>query len=505
LPGRFGIGDIGPAAYGWVEWLACAKQSWWQILPLVPTGAGDSPYQGFSAFAGNTLLLSPEILVMENLLTTDDLDDVGLPDGPVDYGAVIRLKGDLLARTWERFQNGAGLAQLRGQFEDFRAREASWLDDFALFLALKHEQGNGWWFDWPEDLRLRQPAALEAARRRLRDVIGREQFGQFLFFRQWQALKDYAHDRGVRLIGDLPIFVAGDSVDVWAHPEMFQLDAQRRPRVIAGVPPDYFSATGQLWGNPHYDWAVVKDADYAWWVARLRATLAQVDLVRLDHFRGFAAAWEVPVSSPTAEIGRWAPGPGAELFEKLGAAVGQLPLIAEDLGVITPDVAALRRRFGLPGMRIVQFAFGRMAEERFLPHNYDRNTVVYTGTHDNDTTLGWYAALGPGAVRDVRNYIPSMEANIAWDLMRTAWASVADLAVAPLQDLLGLGTEARMNYPGQAEGNWRWRFTQDALTEALLDKLTAWTEAYRRAPVPPGSPSSESVLEAAAGRKGVRA
>jgi 4-alpha-glucanotransferase len=483
LPGRYGIGDLGPAAHAWVEWLAQARQSWWQILPLQPTGAGDSPYQALSATAGNPLLLSPDLLVRDGLLIADDVGAAVLPDGPVDYGAVIRTKGGLLARAWERFQAGAGKPELHSAYEEFLSRAAGWLYDCALFLALKEEQGGGSWFDWPEDLRLRRPAALEASRRRLHAAIGRVQFGQFLFDRQWRSLKAFAHAHGVHLIGDLPIFVAGDSVDVWANPELFQLDRQRRPTVVAGVPPDYFSASGQLWGNPHYDWPAHAATGYAWWRARLRATLEHVDLVRLDHFRGFAAAWQVQAGQLTAELGQWVPGPGAALFEALAADLGGLPLIAEDLGVITADVDTLRRHFDLPGMRILQFAFGRMSEERFLPHNYECNTVVYTGTHDNDTTIGWFAEQDPATVRDVRCYLPAVEDNIAWDLLRTAWASVAELAVAPLQDVLALPTAARMNYPGRAEGNWRWRCLEQALTDILAAKLAERTQVYRRATV----------------------
>ena len=483
LPGRFGIGDLGPAAHAWVDALAQARLSWWQLLPLGPTGAGDSPYQSFSSFAGNTLLLSPEALAADHLLTKDDLEWATLPAGPVDYGAVLPRKAELVERAWARYERGAAAPELGGQFEEFQGQHAGWLEDLALFLALKQEQGGRSWFEWPEDLVLRRPAALTKARRRLGDAIAAQRFGQFLFFRQWRALKQYAAARHVHFIGDLPIFVAGDSVDVWTEPELFQLDERRQPRVVAGVPPDYFSSTGQLWGNPHYDWQAMGRAGFAWWVERLRGTLAIVDLVRLDHFRGFVASWEVPAGSPTAATGRWVDGPGADLFQAFRVALGELPLIAEDLGVITPDVEALRQRFGLPGMRVLQFTFGGFSEERFLPHNYTRPTVVYTGTHDNDTTLGWWAHLDEAAQRELRGYFPATERDIAWDLIRAAWASVADIAVTPLQDVLSLGTEARMNYPGRADGNWRWRCPQEALTAGLFDRLAEWTEVFRRAPV----------------------
>jgi 4-alpha-glucanotransferase len=481
LPGRFGIGDLGPTAHAWVDALARARLSWWQLLPLGPTGAGDSPYQSFSSFAGNTLLLSPEALAADGLLTADDLDWATMPAGPVDYGAVISRKAELIDRAWARYQRGAAAPELRSGFEGFQVQQAAWLDDLALFLALKQEQGGRSWLDWPQELMLRQPAALTKARRRLREAIDVQRFGQFLFFRQWRSLKQHARQQGLRFIGDLPIFVAGDSVDVWTEPGLFQLDAQRQPRVVAGVPPDYFSTTGQLWGNPHYDWQAMGRAAYAWWVDRLRGTLALVDLVRLDHFRGFVASWEVPAGSPTAENGHWVDGPGADLFQAFQVALGGLPLIAEDLGVITPDVEALRQRFGLPGMRVLQFTFGGFAEERFLPHNYARPTVVYTGTHDNDTTLGWFGHLDAAAKTELRRYFPATEKNIAWDLIRAAWASVADIAITPLQDVLSLGSEARMNYPGRAEGNWRWRCREGALTHELIDRLAEWTEVYRRA------------------------
>jgi 4-alpha-glucanotransferase len=481
LPGPFGIGDLGPAAYRWVDTLARARQSWWQMLPLCPTGAGDSPYQGLSTFAGNTLLLSPEALRADGLVSAEDVDNARLPAGLVDYGAVIHTKGLLLQRAREGFQGGAGGAELRAELNAFRDAEEAWLSDYALFAAIKAEQGGGSWFDWQEDLVLRKTKALAAARKRLHERIGREELGQFLFARQWQALKRYAHGKGVRLIGDLPIFVAGDSVDVWANPKLFQLDKRRQPRVVAGVPPDYFSQTGQRWGNPHYDWAAMRATGFAWWVARLRATLAQVDLVRLDHFRGFVAAWEVPADCPTAQQGEWVPGPAVELFETFRRELGKLPMIAEDLGVITPDVDGLRRDLHLPGMRILQFAFGHMAEERFLPHNYEHRTVVYTGTHDNDTTAGWHATLGEPGNLELRRYLPATEESVAWDLIRAAWASVADLAVAPLQDLLSLGTEARMNYPGKAEGNWRWRAPDELVGEAAVQRLGEWTQIYGRA------------------------
>jgi 4-alpha-glucanotransferase len=479
LPGPYGIGDLGRAAYAWIDALARARQKWWQILPLGPTGYGDSPYQSFSAFAGNPYLISPDGLVQDGLLTQSDLAGVQFAPGRIEYGPVIQFKVGMLGRAWERFQSAAAPA-LRSPFEEFGARQAGWLDDFALFMALKDAHGGASWLKWPRDLVRREPGPLGRARRELAAGIGLHKFRQFLFFRQWKAVRDYAHNRGVRLIGDVPIFISADSADVWANPGLFLLDEERAPAVVAGVPPDYFSATGQLWGNPIYNWEALKQSGYGWWVARLRAALEQVDLVRLDHFRGFEAYWEVPAGQPTAQVGRWVKGPGADLFEAVRRALGHLPLIAEDLGVITPEVEALREKLGLPGMRILQFAFGGATEDRFLPHNYERHAVVYTGTHDNDTTNGWYATLSPHERHFLHRYLPRAGESPAWELLRLAWGSVANLAAAPLQDVLNLGTEARMNLPGHASGNWGWRFTVEMLSDAVVDRLGDMTQVYSR-------------------------
>ncbi|MCI0379743.1 MAG: 4-alpha-glucanotransferase [Gemmataceae bacterium] len=479
LPGPFGIGDIGARARAWIDTLANAKQTWWQLLPLGTTGYGDSPYQSFSAFAGNPNLLSPEEMERDGLLGRDDWQGETFPDNTVQFETVIPFKKRLLARAWQNYRAGQAPA-LREPFEEFQREHAAWLDDFALFMSLKEAHGGGSWLGWPEALRLRRADALTEARKRLADEIGMHQFGQFLFFRQWNKIKEYAAERNMRLIGDLPIFVAADSADVWANPQLFQLDQDRRPRVVAGVPPDYFSATGQLWGNPLYDWQALEATGHAWWVARLRATLEQVDLVRLDHFRGFEAYWEVPAGSATAEQGRWVKGPGAELLETLHTALGGLPLIAEDLGVITPEVEALRMRFGLPGMRILQFAFGGAVEERFLPHKYENPTVVYTGTHDNDTTRGWYAQITEQERDFTRRYLARDGNDIAWDFIRLAWSSIADIAIAPLQDVLDLGGEARMNTPGVPWGNWRWRFREEQGVPAVWERLAELTELYGR-------------------------
>jgi 4-alpha-glucanotransferase len=479
LPGPYGIGDLGPIAYHWVDTLVRAGQKWWQMLPLGPTGYADSPYQCFSAFAGNPYLISPEALAQDGLLLAADLNGPSFPAAEVDYGPVIEFKAALLARAWERFNAGAAPA-LRAEFDAFRQAEADWLPDFGLFMALKDDHALASWLTWEAPLRQREPRALAVARAAHAERSAHHEFRQFLFFRQWQALKAYANTRGVRLIGDIPIFVSSDSADVWAHPELFLLDDDRQMVAVAGVPPDYFSATGQLWGNPLYDWEALRASGYAWWAERFRAALRQVDLVRLDHFRGFEAYWRIPAGMPTAEIGEWVQGPGAAFLEAMQAALGGLPIIAEDLGVITPEVEALRDGFNLPGMKILQFAFGGATEDRFLPHTYDKNCVVYTGTHDNDTTAGWYAAAAAAERDFVRRYLARDGRDIAWDLIRLAWASVADLAVAPVQDVLSLDTRARMNLPGTTGGNWGWRLQAGALTPALLDRLADLTGLFAR-------------------------
>lgn len=479
LPGPYGIGDLGPAAYAFVEGLASARLQWWQVLPLGPTGFGDSPYQCFSAFAGNPYLVSPEFLVRDGLVRNEDVTNHRFAEGWVDYGPVIQFKQALLARAWDNFRAGMGAA-LRTEFEQFCFEQSAWLDDYALFMALKDAHGGKDWFNWEAGLVLRDPEALERARRDLSESVGRHQFSQFLFFRQWSQLRQYARSKNVRMIGDVPIFVSIDSADVWSNPDLFQLDERRRPTVVAGVPPDYFSSTGQLWGNPLYDWDTLRQTEYSWWVSRLKTTLACVDIVRLDHFRGFEAYWEVPAGMPTAEIGRWVKAPGVELFKKLHKELGGLPLIAEDLGLITPEVGELRERFELPGMRILHFAFNGDPADRYLPHNYEPNTVVYTGTHDNDTTQGWFHTLPPREAHFVRRYCPNVERDAAWEMLRLAWSSIANLALVPVQDLLRLGSEARMNVPGRPAGNWCWRLHPEQLNRSLLDQLAEMTDIYGR-------------------------
>ena len=480
LPGPFGIGDLGPTAHAWVDTLAKADQSWWQMLPLGPTGYGDSPYQSFSTFAGNLNLISPELLVRDGLIREHEIGHVSFPHDRVDYVAVESFKLGLVRKAWENYRQGR-TPHLKESHESFVFDKREWLGDYALFMALKEVRQGQPWYDWPTEFRRRDSsaAAYALAKEELADELGAYQFGQFLFFRQWGELRKHAHECGIRLIGDLPIFVSPDSADVWSNPSLYLLDGALRPRVVAGVPPDYFSRTGQLWGNPHYDWEAMRATGYAWWKARLKATLEMVDVVRLDHFRGFLAAWQVQAGESTAINGEWVLGPGADLFRELKSALGELPLIAEDLGEITPDVFALRDELGLPGMKILQFAFAS-PKNPFLPHLYPANCVVYTGTHDNDTTHGWYAAA-PEKERDFfRRYTSRDGSDIAWDLIRLAWASVADLAIAPLQDVLDLGTEFRMNLPGTATGNWHWRMPATGLNEWAASRLIEMTEVYGR-------------------------
>ena len=480
FPGPYGIGDLGPAAYRFIDFLAESGCKVWQVLPLGPTGYGDSPYQCFSAFAGNPYLICPDVLLQQGLLVQGDLADMPVwPAGGVDFGALYGWKPGLLGRAFERFESGSD-AQLRADFDRFRQENAGWLEDFGLFMALKAANGGTPWNEWPEELRTRRPQALEQARTALAKAISPYVFAQFLFFSQWNALRDYAHGKGIQIIGDIPIFVAMDSADVWSHPELFYLDDAGRPTVVAGVPPDYFSPTGQLWGNPLYRWELHKQTGYQWWIERIRATLTTVDIVRIDHFRGFAGYWEIPGDAPTAETGRWVPGPAADLFDAIRAALGDdLPIIAEDLGVITPDVVELRDRFKLPGMKILQFAFSG-PDNVFLPDHFIENCVVYTGTHDNDTSLGWYRTTPPAEREFALKYLQVDGSDFAWDLIRAAWGSRAVFALAPIQDFLRLGTEARMNYPGQPAGNWTWRLAENDLSAALLAGIKALNSACGR-------------------------
>ncbi len=484
LPGPYGIGDVGPAALSWIDRLAQAGQSWWQSLPLGPTGYGNSPYQSLSSFAGNELLISPDWLIEDELLRPSDCQTGAFPQDQIDYNAVIAFKQKLIEKAWTNFSAGAR-ADLRAEYRQFLGEQTQWLEDYALFRALKTKFNGAYYLEWPAEFVERDPAALDRARRELAGQIGQTCFAQFLLFRQCQRLKAHAHANGVRLIGDLPFFVSPDSSDVWAHPELFLLDERRRPRVVAGVPPDYFSAHGQLWGNPIYDWAALRESGYRWYIARLKSLLKYVDAIRLDHFRGFSAAWHVPPDAATAEPGKWVAGPGADVLVAIEKELGALPFIAEDLGMITPDVYALRDNFKLPGMRILQFAFDGDARNPYLPGNYVSNTVVYTGTHDNPTTRSWFEEL-PDRQRQIfwkylgRTGGESREA--APDLMGLAWSSVAALSIAPLQDLLNLGREARMNVPGRADGNWAWRCSEDRMRDPAFEWLRDLTKGSNRFP-----------------------
>jgi 4-alpha-glucanotransferase len=482
LPSPYGIGDVGPTALSWIDRLAQAGQSWWQMLPLGPTGYGNSPYQSLSSFAGNGLLISPDWLIEDDLLRASDCEAYSFPQERVDYNAVIPFKQGLCEKAWTNFNAGAR-ADLRPAYEQFRKHQEQWLEDYALFRALKVKFRGAPYLEWPAELVQRQAEALSQARRELADQMAQVCFVQFLLFRQGERLKTYAHSKGLGLIGDVPFFVSPDSSDVWAHPEFFLLDERRRPRVVAGVPPDYFSAQGQFWGNPIYNWEALRQSNYQWSISRLRALLAYVDVIRLDHFRAFAAAWHVPVTAKTAQTGKWVAGPGADFFQAVQRELGTLPFIAEDLGLITPDVYALRDQFQLPGMRVLQFAFDGKSDNPYLPHNYNRNTVVYTGTHDNPTTHEWFEELPDNQRQSVWNYLklpPGESGDVSQALMNLAWSSVAALAMAPLQDLLNLGREARMNIPGHAEGNWSWRCTEDLLSDRRFEWLRDLTKNSER-------------------------
>lgn len=482
FPGKWGIGEFNEYAYQFVDFLAETGQKLWQVLPLGPTGYGDSPYQCFSAFAGNPLLISLDQLVKENALPASALADV--PDFPangVDYGAVIQFKFGVLRQSFAHFQKHAA-AQQKSDFWVFCERNASWLDDYALFMALKDAHGGKVWNSWENSIARHEPWALGLWRGKLENEIQGYQYLQFQFFKQWNALKRYANDKGVRVIGDIPIFVAYDSSDAWAHRELFYFDENGNSTVIAGVPPDYFSPTGQRWGNPLYRWDVMQQQGFAWWIDRCRAAFDLYDMVRIDHFRGFEAYWEVPASEPTAMHGRWVNAPGHELFQAIQNALGTpgVPIIAEDLGIITPPVEALRDAFGFPGMRVLQFAFVADTKSTYLPHMYIPNTVAYSGTHDNNTTIGWFKSLDAEPRAQVLRYTGTDGSQIHWDMIRLLMMSVAGMTVATMQDLMGLGEEARMNMPGRANGNWGWRFTPEMLTDAIKKQLKDMTVAYGR-------------------------
>lgn len=485
FPSRFGIGDLGLEAYRFMDFLVESYQQFWQVLPLGPTGYGNSPYMCYSALAGNPLLISPEKLRDAGLLADDDF--AGLPEFPldnVDFEKAIATKMPLLAKACENFKAKASPLQQR-EFAGFCEAKANWLDDYALFMALReaHEQSS--WYTWKPEIAKRQPEALEQWRERLNNEIFYHKYLQFEFFRQWSELKNYANLRGIDIIGDIPIYVAHDSADVWSHPEIFCLDEETgEAALMAGVPPDYFSATGQLWGNPVYNWEELEKQNFKWWVQRFESLLDYVDIIRIDHFRGFQAYWAVKAGEETALNGEWIEAPGDAFFEVLNEKLGKLPILAEDLGVITEEVEALRDKFEFPGMKILQFAFGSDAGNGFLPFNYPRNCLVYTGTHDNDTTVGWFYQLSDYERERVLRYLGCISPEgIHWDFIRLAMSSVANQAIMPFQDILGLGNDARMNFPSKAEGNWGWRYRSEAVNNEVSDRLKSLTELFGRAPI----------------------
>ncbi|TAK53965.1 MAG: 4-alpha-glucanotransferase [Bacteroidetes bacterium] len=483
LPGKFGIGDLGNDAYRFVDFLESAGQTLWQVLPLGPTGYGDSPYQCFSAFAGNPLLISPEKLHELQLLSPDDLNDVpSFTPTTIDYGEVIEYKKRLLAKAFNNFFDGKHDA-LKQKFETFCTAQAGWLDDYAFFMAMKESNGGEHWNTWKKEIIHREPTALGAFSATHERQILLQKFGQFCFFTQWSELKTYANQKGINIIGDLPIFIAYDSADVWANKHLFDMNEDGVLLTKAGVPPDYFSKTGQLWGNPLYRWHEMEIDDFAWWRSRIKHLLQSIDIIRIDHFRGFEAFWEIPGDAPTAEHGKWVKAPGMKFFATLQHHLGQLPILAEDLGMITPEVIRLRDHFNFPGMKILQFAFGTSMERKFLPHNYIPHCVVYTGSHDNDTTRGYFEKAKTETndiFKSVKMYLNYSGDDICYELIRLAYSSVATMVIIPMQDILNLGSEARMNFPGKLGGNWAWRFTWEQLYERLPSYYKELTHIYER-------------------------
>ena len=482
LPGKYGIGTLGREAFNFVDFLKKSNQKLWQIFPLGPTGYGDSPYQCFSSFAGNPYLIDFDLLIEQNLLSGNDLENINFGENEefVDYGAIYNSKYPLLRKAYENYKANQN-DELRGKFEEFKFKNAEWLDDYSLYISLKNHFGGLSWNEWQEDIKNREPQAMERYRNELSDDIEYHNFIQFLFFSQWEAVKRYANENGIKIIGDIPIFVAADSADTWANTDIFLFDKDKKPVKVAGVPPDYFSATGQLWGNPLYDWQKLKETNYRWWIDRVKSNLTTCDIIRIDHFRGFDEYWAVPYGDKTAENGTWCPGPRMDLFNAIKNELGDLPIIAEDLGTMTQGVIDLRNASGFPGMKILGFAFDSAEENDYLPHTYDKNCVVYTGTHDNDTIVGWFEKAKEEDKQFARDYLNSTnDANIHWDAIRGAWSSVANIAIAPIQDFLGLGSYARINTPGLASGNWQWRLKPNQLTDELAQNIAKLTKTYSR-------------------------
>lgn len=482
LPGKYGIGTLGKEAYAFIDFLKKSRQKLWQIFPLGPTGYGDSPYQSFSSFAGNPYLIDFDLLIEAHLLSEEDLRDVFFGDNEeyIDYGAIYNQKYPLLRRAYENFKSSDN-HEMRENLEHFKRENASWLNDYSLYISLKNHFNGLPWNEWAHDIKNREHEAMEHYKNELADDVEYHNFIQFLFFKQWGDVKRYANENGIKIIGDIPIFVAADSSDAWANPEIFLFDEERKPVKVAGVPPDYFSATGQLWGNPLYNWQKLKETNYSWWVERVRANLSTCDIIRIDHFRGFEAYWAVPYGDDTAINGQWEPGPGIDLFNAIKSQLGELPIIAEDLGLMTQGVIDLREATGFPGMKILGFAFDSGEENDYLPHTYTKNCVVYTGTHDNDTLIGWFQKAKEEDRQFARDYLNSRsDDEIHWDAIRGAWSSVANMAISPVQDFLGLGSEARINTPGVAAGNWQWRLKHGVLTDELADRIAKLTKVYSR-------------------------
>ncbi len=482
LPGKYGIGTLGKEAYAFIDFLKKSRQKLWQIFPLGPTGYGDSPYQSFSSFAGNPYLIDFDLLIEAHLLSEEDLRDVFFGDNEeyIDYGAIYNQKYPLLRKAYENFKSSDN-HEMRENLEHFKRENASWLNDYSLYISLKNHFNGLPWNEWAHDIKNREHGAMEHYKNELADDIEYHNFIQFLFFKQWGDVKRYANENGIKIIGDIPIFVAADSSDAWANPEIFLFDEERKPVKVAGVPPDYFSATGQLWGNPLYNWQKLKETNYSWWVERVRANLSTCDIIRIDHFRGFEAYWAVPYGDDTAINGQWEPGPGIDLFNAIKSQLGELPIIAEDLGLMTQGVIDLREATGFPGMKILGFAFDSGEENDYLPHTYTKNCVVYTGTHDNDTLIGWFQKAKEEDRQFARDYLNSRsDDEIHWNAIRGAWSSVANMAISPVQDFLGLGSEARINTPGVAAGNWQWRLRHGVLTDELAERIAKLTRVYSR-------------------------
>lgn len=483
LPSKFGIGDLGPDAYRFVDFLSETNQKLWQILPLGPTSFGDSPYQCLSAFAGNPLLISFEKLVEDEIASKNILNDVPyFPEDKVIYGDVIEYKFETLKKVFDEFQKKQN-QKLKNDFGQFCNDEKNWLESYTLFVAIKNYFEGKPWNEWEPQISQRKAEALEYLENHLREEIEYQKFLQFLFFKQWMNLKIYANSKGIKIIGDLPIFVAFDSADVWVNRHLFEVSEDGKPLFIAGVPPDYFSPTGQRWGNPHYKWDLMEKDDYKWWRDRISSLLKLTDIIRIDHFRGFYNYWKIPGDAPTAEKGQWVLGPGEKFFRTLEKYFGKLPIIAEDLGILVPGVYELRDKFNFPGMKILQFAFGSNGEKKFLPHRYVHNCVVYTGSHDNDTTLGWWNSIqndGTDTKDFFLKYTGSDGTDVCKDLIRLAYSSIADIVIIPLQDFLRLGSEARMNFPGKPDGNWSWRFQWSQITDNLKEEIKTFVEIFER-------------------------